>query len=195
MLARLLFDRVLSYPGSLSECNFTSNLGLGRLHCLSDCVLSLCKSVCSYLVLLLRPGKPRPYGFHIAESLTSIYLHCRSCVTPIREALTLLARVAHSAWPFTLRRLWWRWRALPPRPAHINFSLQIAFQLSHDHHTAGRRKPFGVLHRRGSQGVSDGAGIGLFLRDLLLRSRVFHRCSECRCSHTFTMRPSRLQSV
>ena len=50
VLARLLFDRVLSYPGFLGECNFTGNVGLGRLHCLSDCVLSLCKSVCSYLV-------------------------------------------------------------------------------------------------------------------------------------------------
>lgn len=55
MLARLLFDRVLSYPGSLRECNFTSNFGLGRLHCLSDCVLSLCKSVCSYLACLVSP--------------------------------------------------------------------------------------------------------------------------------------------
>ena len=145
MLARLLVYKAISCPGSLCKCWFTRHSNLCRLHSLSDSIASECKSVCSYRFCFF--GRIAPtYGFRIAESLTSIYLHCRSCVTPIREALMLLARVAHSAWPFTLRHLWWRWRALPPRPAHINFSLQIAFQLSHDHYTAVRRKPVCVLH-------------------------------------------------
>ena len=115
VLARLLFDRALSCPGSLSECNFTSNVGLGRLHCLSDCVLSLCKSVCSYLVFAsLTANASRIVGV--------CFLALSKPVSPIREALMLLARVAHSAWPFTLRRLWWRWRALPPRVTIISQS-------------------------------------------------------------------------
>lgn len=68
MLARLFVYKAISCPGSLGECNFTSNFSPAGLHCLSDCVLSECKSVSSYFGLLLRPGNPQPYGFHIAES-------------------------------------------------------------------------------------------------------------------------------
>lgn len=68
MLARLFVYKALSCPGSLSECNVTNGCSLGRLHRLSDCVLSECKSVSSYFGLLLRPGDSQPYGFHIAES-------------------------------------------------------------------------------------------------------------------------------
>lgn len=48
MQARLLDDRALSCPGSLSECNLAGGFGLGRLHGLGDCVLSLRKRVGSY---------------------------------------------------------------------------------------------------------------------------------------------------
>ena len=83
MRARLFVYKALSCPGSLGECNFTSNFGLCRLHCLSDCVLSLCKSVCSYFGLLLRPGNSQPYGFHIAESSVSASSRCRNQGRPI----------------------------------------------------------------------------------------------------------------
>ena len=50
-------------PRLLCECNFTSNFSLGRLHCLSDCIASLCKCVGSYFGLLLRAGNPNPTAF------------------------------------------------------------------------------------------------------------------------------------
>lgn len=68
MLARLFVYKALSCPGSLGECNVTSDFRLGRLHRAGDCVLSDRKSVSSYFGLLLRPGNSQPYGFHIAES-------------------------------------------------------------------------------------------------------------------------------
>ena len=37
--------------------------------------------------LLLRPGYPQPYGFHIAESSASICSRCRNQYTPIKDPL------------------------------------------------------------------------------------------------------------
>ena len=126
VLARLLFDRVLSYPGSLGECNFTGNVGLGRLHCLSDCVLSLCKSVCSYLVFAsLTANASRIVGV--------CFMALSKPVSPLRDALMLLARIAHSAWPFTLRRLWWSWGESNPLPVPLYFHFCRRFHPCHDH--------------------------------------------------------------
>ena len=86
-LAGLFVYKAISCPGSLGEGHFTSKCVLGGLHCLSDGVLSECKSVSSYFGLLLRPGKPQPYGFHIAESSASISSRCRNLGSPIKVTL------------------------------------------------------------------------------------------------------------
>lgn len=126
MRARLLFDRVLSYPGSLCECNFTSNFSLGRLHCLSDCVLSLCKSVCSYFGRLVSPCGRAP----LARVVSLCFLALSKPGQPHQKHRQVVDLQPEREFAFCF---WWSWRESNPRPARTCFNFSAAFRLPYDH--------------------------------------------------------------
>ena len=139
MRARLLFDRVLSYPGSLSECNFTSNFGLGRLHCLSDCVLSLCKSVCSYFGRLVSPCGRAPLARVVSLCFLALSKPGQAHHLHSENRTTTVVRLRASRPASECR--WWTWRESNPRPARIYFNLSAAFRLPYDHVHCRPTKP------------------------------------------------------
>ena len=67
----------------------------------------------------------------------------------------LLARVAHSAWPFTLRRIWWSWGESNPLPVPLYFHFCRRFHPCHDHVHCGPTK---ALRCSLSKGVAGSVG-------------------------------------
>ena len=127
----LLADRVLSYPGALSEGHISSNFVLGGLHCLSDGVLRDSECVCIYFGRLVLPCGRAPLarvvGIHflaLSKPGQAHHLHSDSRATTVDRL--------RASRPTSERR-WWTWRELNPRPARTYFNFSAAFRLPYDH--------------------------------------------------------------